>query len=365
MRHRSKAASKPYLEVIMIKILRVTERAVVVWLAVCCLPGVMHGQTTVTSDEGRVVIDGAYVRIETSDGVTEVGGDWRSAGSVRFTDTDGLLAELGAETTGDYIRMTLTGDILFAFDSTSISEESKDILANVAHVIRNHGRGEVLVIGHTDSVGDTEANLRLSRQRAAAIISWLHRKEGIPSQMLVGRGMGEGQPVASNTTPDGRDNPAGRARNRRVEVFVATTETADVRSAAMTVHTATGDVRIDEGRVEVGGVVVDAGGVRVGGLEVTSDGVIHTGTGSHQAVVEGTTCSAGKHCKADCLEGDCRMSCSAGATCDYACSGGDCEMLCATGATCRLSCTGGGCRFSCAVASNCSTSCLGGDCSGG
>jgi outer membrane protein OmpA-like peptidoglycan-associated protein len=349
----------------MIKTRRTIAGAVIVWLVLCCLPGAGHGQTTVASGEDRVVVDGSYVRIESPEGVTEVGGAWRSAGSVHITDTDTLLANLGAVVIDDHIRLTLEGDILFEFDSVVISEASEKVLRDVAHVIRNRAHGEILVIGHTDAIGDADANLRLSQKRAAEIIRWLHRNEGIPSQMLVGRGMGESQPVAGNTLPDGRDNPAGRAHNRRVEIYVATTETADVRSAALTVASPAGDVQIGDDRVEVGGVVIDQGGVRVGDLAVSSGGVVHTGTGSHQAAKGGTTCSAGKRCKADCMEGDCRMSCSAGATCDYACSGGDCDMQCATGATCHFSCAGGGCRFSCAIASTCDTSCLGGDCSGG
>jgi hypothetical protein len=133
----------------------------------------------------------------------------------------------------------------------------------------------------------------------------------------------------------------------------------------VTVHSAAGEVHIHEDRVEVGGVVVDHGGIRGGGVEVSTDGTVHVGSGPRSAVEGSTTCSAGRICKADCLEGDCRMSCSAGATCDYACSGGDCEMLCAAGASCQFSCTGGDCHFTCAIGSTCDTSCLGGDCIGG
>jgi outer membrane protein OmpA-like peptidoglycan-associated protein len=332
------------------------------WLALCCLPGVVHGQTSVVSSGDLVVVDGDYVRIESPEGVTEVSGDWRTAGSVRITDA--ILADLGAVEADDHIRLTLAGDILFELGSATISDTSRETLGKVAQVIRDQARGEILVVGHTDSLGDTEANLRLSRARAAEVIRWLHRNQGIPGHMLVGRGMGESQPVAHNTTPDGRDDPAGRARNRRVELFVATTDTADVRGAALTVHTAGGEVRIQENRVEAGGVVVDTGGVRIGGMTVSAGG-IDTGSGSRQAVTGSTTCSAGRLCKADCPEGDCKMSCSAGATCDYACRGGDCEMLCAAGASCQLSCAGGGCRFTCAVSSTCNTSCLGGNCTRG
>lgn len=328
---------------------RTIAAAAIVCLAVCCLPAV-QGQTTVTSGEDRVVVDGDYVRIESPEGVAEVSGDWRRGVSVRITDN--LLADLGAVEGDEYIRLTLAGDILFDFGSARITEASQEVLGKVAQVIRGRARGEVLVVGHTDAIGDNEANLRLSRERAAEVIGWLHRHEGIPAHLLVAKGVGESQPVDYNTTPDGRDNPAGRARNRRVEILVGTTETADVRAAAtVTVQSPAGEVRIQEGRVEVGGVKIDAGGIRVGASRPAAGG--------------STTCSAGRHCEADCPEGGCKMSCSAGATCSYGCLGGGCTMECAAGARCQLSCAGGNCSFACALGSTCNTSCPGGGCTGG
>jgi outer membrane protein OmpA-like peptidoglycan-associated protein len=361
----SATSIEPLREVVMINTRRSTGGAVLVGLALCLLAGALQAQTTVVSGGDRVVVEGGYVRIESPEGVAEVRDDWRTGGSVRVTDTDDLLVELGAVELDDYLRLTLAGDILFEFGSTTINDASQGVLGKVAQVIRDRSRGEILVIGHTDSVGGAEVNLRLSRARAAEVIGWLHRNEGIPARLLVGRGMGESQPVAHNTTPDGRDDPAGRARNRRVEIFVATTETADVREAALTVHSPSGDVRIDEDRVEAGGVVVEPGGVRVGGLTVSTGGAVDTGGSSRPAAGGDTTCSAGRHCEADCPEGGCKMSCSAGATCDYACRGGDCEMLCSAGAHCQLTCAGGDCRFTCALGSTCDRSCSGGHCTGG
>lgn len=335
--------------------------AAIVGLAFCHLPAAVKAQTTVASGEDRVIVDGDYVRIESPEGVAEVRGDWRTAGTVRITDN--LLADLGAVEGDDYIRLTLAGDILFDFGSSKITEASQEVLGKVAQVIRGRARGEVLVVGHTDSIGDTEANVTLSRERAAEVIGWLHRHEGIPAYLLAGKGLGESRPVAHNTTPDGRDDPAGRARNRRVEIFVATSETADVRAAAtVIVQSPAGEVRIQEGRVDVGGVEIDAGGVRFGGTVVS---VGDPGGAPRRRDGGSTTCSAGKHCEADCPEGGCEMACSAGATCNYGCLGGGCRMLCAAGAKCRLSCPGGNCGFTCALGSTCNTSCPGGGCTGG
>lgn len=335
---------------------RILAGAALAGLVLWALPGAALGQTTVTSGADRVVVDGNYVRIESPEGVAEVSGDWRTGGTIRVTDD--VLVELGAVEHDDYVQLTLGGDILFDFGSARVTETSQKTLAQVAQVIRDRARGEVLVVGHTDSVGDPESNLRLSQDRAASVIGWLHRQEGIPSRMLLGRGLGESQPVDYNTTPDGRDNPAGRARNRRVEIFVGTTENADVRSAAtVIVNSPEGEVRIGEGSVEVGGVRVDAGGVHIGGTDVSAAGRPSSAGGN-------TTCSAGRHCEANCPEGGCRMSCSAGATCKYGCSGGGCTMECAAGATCQLGCSGGDCRFVCALGSTCKKSCTGGGCSG-
>lgn len=327
-------------------------------LALTLVPQSGLGQATVTHDEGRVVVEGGYVRIESPEGVTEVTDDWRSGTSVRFTDTDALLTELGAVQGDDYIRLRLAGDVLFDLGSAVINQAAAEVLAQVAQVIRDRTMGEVLVVGHTDSLGDDASNQRLSEARAVAVIRWLQDEAGIPAALLVGRGMGERQPVAHNTTPDGRDDPAGRARNRRVELFVGTSEHADVRAAAdrVTVQTAEGEVRIEEDRVEVGDVQIDSTGVRVGGVAVGGA----QGTGDRNV-----NCAAGRRCTAGCPQGDCVMTCSAGAHCDFTCQGGNCRMLCSAGATCKLNCPGGGCRFSCALGSSCSTSCAGGGCSGG
>lgn len=330
------------------------------WIAVLCLvviglPGGASAQSVVTSNEARVVADGDFVRIETQEGVTEVKGDWRKG--VTVAEADGLIVQLGAERVGDIIHLNLAGDVLFELGSSRITARAGRTLGDVARLIRSSAMGEVLAIGHTDSLGDLASNQQLSEDRATAVLRWLHEREGIPLEILVARGLGERQPVAANTTADGRDNPEGRARNRRVEFFVGASKHADVRTASVvTVKSASGDVRISEDHVDVGeNIRIDANGVQVGDLNLQGAG--------YGSASDSKNCSAGKICEAGCREGNCRMTCSAGANCDYSCLGGDCEMLCAAGAVCDFSCSGGDCRFSCAAGSTCDTSCSGGDCS--
>lgn len=321
---------------------------------------------TVTSDEGRVVAEGEYVRIESAGTVTEVQGDWRTAPGVNVTITGStLLAELGAVEAADHLRLSLAGDILFAIGSAVIDEAAASVLAKVAQVIRERAVGEVLVVGHTDSAGGSEANQRLSEARALAVIRWLEQHQRIPASIFLARGMGERQPIAHETTPGGQTDPTGRARNRRVELFLATTPGADVRVAAglVTVDSPAGAVHVREDSVEVAGVRIDGGGVQVGGVSIAAGGAV-AAAGSAAGTGDAASCAAGRHCNAGCPDGNCRLTCPAGAICDFSCQGGDCTLACAAGAHCDLSCAGGNCTFSCAGGSNCKTTCTGGDCRG-
>lgn len=179
----------------------------------------------VDTEDASVVVDGDAVRLRTDDTATEVSARWRAAGAsaYRASDTDRLLAELGAVKEDGGLRLGLAGDVLFGFDSAAIRPDATAMLAKVAHVLRQRaGAGEIQVLGHTDSIGGAEYNRKLSEARALAVMRWLHAEEGVPVQLMVGRGMGAAQPVAHNTRPDGSDDPEGRARNRRVEIFFAT-----------------------------------------------------------------------------------------------------------------------------------------------
>jgi outer membrane protein OmpA-like peptidoglycan-associated protein len=83
-------------------------------------------------------------------------------------------------------------------------EQARDLLTRAAYVE---------IIGHTDDVGDDEYNLELSKQRAEAVRDYLV-ETGADASKIVALGAGEKQPIASNTTEE------GRAKNRRVEVRV-------------------------------------------------------------------------------------------------------------------------------------------------
>ncbi|MDZ7282268.1 OmpA family protein [Sphingomonas sanguinis] len=77
--------------------------------------------------------------------------------------------------------------------------------------------GSLILRGHSDSEGDDEANRIMSRKRAETVRDYLARKGLERSRMRV-IALGETRPIAPNAKPDGSDDSAGRARNRRVEI---------------------------------------------------------------------------------------------------------------------------------------------------
>lgn len=103
-------------------------------------------------------------------------------------------------------------DVLFEFDSARLTNRARDIAEEIAKVARD-ARRNLSVEGHTDSVGKTQYNQRLSNDRAEAVAEEL-QDLGIPRRAISVQGFGESRPVASNATAE------GRGRNRRVEVVI-------------------------------------------------------------------------------------------------------------------------------------------------
>jgi outer membrane protein OmpA-like peptidoglycan-associated protein len=107
-------------------------------------------------------------------------------------------------------KFSTTG-ILFDVNSAAIRPESYGSLKDIADVLTENGSVKVKIIGHTDSDGDASLNLTLSKKRAEAVKDALAKTFGIDASRITTDGQGAGQPVASNSTPE------GKAQNRRVE----------------------------------------------------------------------------------------------------------------------------------------------------
>ena len=106
------------------------------------------------------------------------------------------------------------------FDTASsvIKPESEPAIDEIAKLLTNNPTLKVYIVGHTDMVGDSASNVRLSQARAQSVITALVSKHGIAAARLIAFGNGPYAPVASNKTDD------GRAKNRRVELVEIATK---------------------------------------------------------------------------------------------------------------------------------------------
>lgn len=109
-------------------------------------------------------------------------------------------------------------DVLFAFDSSALSVNARAVLGSVVAWLDTHQAGTVLVTGYTDSIGTISYNLGMSLGRAEAVLSYLRAHVTSKGLTYQAKGLGEVDPAAPNTLPNGQDNPAGRQKNRRVVI---------------------------------------------------------------------------------------------------------------------------------------------------
>ena len=103
-------------------------------------------------------------------------------------------------------------DIYFDFNSDALREESEPTLREIADVLGRHPDWKLSVEGHTDNIGTDQANLDLSRRRAASVKTALTARYQVAGARLTTEGFGESRPTATNDTLE------GRAQNRRVEL---------------------------------------------------------------------------------------------------------------------------------------------------
>lgn len=102
--------------------------------------------------------------------------------------------------------------IQFETGKSTIRPESAKIIERMAQVLNTDRTLKVYIVGHTDNVGTLEANMKLSDDRANAVVAMLTTQYTIPAERLVAKGVGPLSPVANNRSED------GRKLNRRVEM---------------------------------------------------------------------------------------------------------------------------------------------------
>jgi OOP family OmpA-OmpF porin len=124
----------------------------------------------------------------------------------------------------DNTKITFAADAFFDFDKSTLKPEGKAALDDLVSKLRGINLEVIIAVGYTDSIGSDAYNQKLSVRRADSVKAYLVSK-GIEPNRIYTEGKGKTKPIAPNTI-NGKDNPAGRAKNRRVEIEVVGTRAA-------------------------------------------------------------------------------------------------------------------------------------------
>jgi len=119
-------------------------------------------------------------------------------------------------------RLIVGSDALFEFNQATLSAGALETLEALGPLLRKSGKHPVIIEGHTDGIGSLAFNQELSERRAQAVRGWLIAERYAEEGTVGIKGYGKARPIAPNTMADGSDNPAGRQKNRRVEVVIDT-----------------------------------------------------------------------------------------------------------------------------------------------
>lgn len=137
----------------------------------------------------------------------------------KLQETRRLLDELKArETPQRDIVIELPADVLFDFDKSTLRPDALPVLERAARLLEGYPQAPVRIQGHTDSKGSDAYNNALSMRRAQTVAA--HLQQAGPVRQFAVVGYGESRPAVPNAHPDGSDDPAGRQRNRRVEIVI-------------------------------------------------------------------------------------------------------------------------------------------------
>lgn len=114
-------------------------------------------------------------------------------------------------------------NILYDFNKATLRPESKMALDTLVSVLHDNPKIKIELASHTDSIGSDAYNIKLSQARAQSCVDYILSK-GITEDRIYAKGYGKRKPIAPNSLPNGKDNPAGRQLNRRTEFTVMKTE---------------------------------------------------------------------------------------------------------------------------------------------
>jgi outer membrane protein OmpA-like peptidoglycan-associated protein len=149
-----------------------------------------------------------------------------AAAQAQLASAQQQLADLQAKQTDRGMVVTL-GDVLFDTGKATLKPGAMSAINRLANFLSQNSNTKVLVEGHTDSVGSDDYNIGLSERRARAVATELESR-GIADSQIQTLGRGKDMPVATNGTPEGRQ------QNRRVEIVFSDTSGRFAQGAGVT-----------------------------------------------------------------------------------------------------------------------------------
>lgn len=118
---------------------------------------------------------------------------------------------------GEGIIVKFDSGILFDVNKSDLKAAAMSNIQNLAKSLKDNPETNVLIIGHTDNTGSDDYNAKLSERRAEAVKTFA-MNQGVAGSRLNTQGKGENEPIADNSTED------GRSKNRRVEIVIVANE---------------------------------------------------------------------------------------------------------------------------------------------
>jgi outer membrane protein OmpA-like peptidoglycan-associated protein len=175
---------------------------------------------------GAIIGAAAYKRDRTKGAlIGAIGGGLAGAAVGRYMDQQkrdldkNLAPEIQAgqakveKLPNDVVRITMTAQTAFDFNSTEIKSGFRSTMDKLADVVVRYNKTTLTIVGHTDNVGSDKYNQDLSQRRALSVAQYFESQRVNPLRLATA-GRGESEPVASNASE------AGRQLNRRVEIYV-------------------------------------------------------------------------------------------------------------------------------------------------
>ena len=161
-------------------------------------------------DRNKILMDARQRQLANAQSQAEAAKSQALSAQQQLANAQQQLAELQAKKTDRGVVVTL-GDVLFDTGQATLKPGANLAINRLATYLSNNPDTKIIIEGHTDSIGSDSYNDALSERRAAAVATELESR-GISADQIQSRGMGKQYPVATNATPEGRQ------QNRRVEI---------------------------------------------------------------------------------------------------------------------------------------------------